>query len=88
MSKINKKTWLKMMQTWKMAKNLILDGPFAQICTPNFFSWILLLLDVRHCFKLSMYSILINKTQEDGKKPRFGPDLGALGPNSGQNFFI
>ena len=27
------------------------------------------------------------QTQENGKKPHFGPDLGPLGPNSGRQFF-
>ena len=43
----------------KMTK-LILDlilAPLAQIWTPIFFSWILPLLNVRHCCKLSLYAI-------------------------------
>ena len=28
------------------------------------------------------------QTQENGKKPHFGPDLGLLGPNSGRQFFF
>ena len=43
-----------------MAKNLISDPIFccfAKIWGPKFFSWILPLLDVRHCRKLSSYSI-------------------------------
>ena len=32
-------------------------APFIQIWAPNFFSWVLLLLDVRHCSKLSLCAI-------------------------------
>ena len=28
------------------------------------------------------------QTQENGKKPHFGPDLGLFGPNSGSKFFF
>ena len=28
------------------------------------------------------------QTQENGKKPNFGPDLGQLGPNSDCQFFF
>ena len=31
---------------------------------------------------------LMIQTQEIGKKPHFGPDLGPLGPNSGRQFFF
>ena len=65
----------------KMTKKLIL-GPilalFAQILTPNFFLWVLLLLDVRPCRKLLMYSIskkAYNLNSGNGEKLRFGPDL-------------
>ena len=40
-----------------MAKNLILGPILAQIWVPIFFSWLLPLLDVRHCCKLSMYAV-------------------------------
>ena len=74
-----------------MAKNLIL-GPIlaclVQIWGPDFFSWVLLILDVRHCHKLSLYAIS-RKTYDpnlaNGEKPHFGPDLGLLGPNSGRH---
>ena len=65
-------------------------GPFGPNLGTKFFSWILPLLDVRHCCKLSLYAIsrknnkpnmrkLINQTGENGKKihpgPEFGPNL-------------
>ena len=56
----------------------------------NFFSWILSLLDVRHCCKLSAY-VISGKTKEQylrkWQRPSFGSNFGPLGPNSGcQNF--
>ena len=30
----------------------------------------------------------MTQTQETGEKPRFGPDLGILGPNWGGQFFF
>ena len=44
-----------------MVKNLIFRwilGCLAQILATNFFSWVLLLLDIRYCCKLSLYPIL------------------------------
>ena len=60
---------------------------------PNFFSQVLTLLDVRHCRKLSSYSISRKMCHPNSrkwqKKPHFGPDLGSMVPNSGhQMFFI
>ena len=49
--------------------------------------WFLPLLDIRHCRKLSLYSIS-KKTQENSEKPHFGPDLGPLDLNSGRYFFF
>ena len=50
-------------------------------------SQVLPLLDVRHCRKLSSYSI--SRKAYDPNKPNIGPDLGPFGPNLGpQNFFI
>ena len=46
-----------------MTKNLVLSltlTPLAQIWVPNIYLWILPLLDVRHCCKLSTFSHLIN----------------------------
>ena len=56
----------------------------------NFFSWILSLLDVRHCCKLSAY-VISGKTKEQylrkWQRPSFGSNFGPLGPNSGCHFF-
>ena len=77
-----------------MAKTLI-SGPvltrLAQIW-PEFFSWILLLLDVRHCRKLSLYAIS-RKAYDPSlskwpKKTHFGHDLGSSNLNSGHLLFF
>ena len=65
-----------MMQPWKNDKNTHFG--------PNFFSWILPLLVVRHCSKLSSYAIW-RKTNERNlrkwQKTNFGPDFGLFDPN-------
>ena len=51
--------------------------PFDPNLPPNFFSWVLLLLDVRHCHKLSSYAIskkTYDQKKEDGEKPHFRLD--------------
>ena len=40
-----------------MAKKLILDPILAQIWGPQIFLWVLLLLGVRHCCKISLHAI-------------------------------
>ena len=66
--------------TGENGKNLISSPILTQIPpTPNFFSRILSLLDVRHCCKLSLYAI--DPNPKNGKKLHFGPDLGPLGHN-------
>ena len=54
----------------------------------KFFSWVLPLLDVIHCCKLSLYAIS-RKSNEPNlrkwKEPSFGPDFVPFGP---QNFFV
>ena len=56
------------------------------------FSWILPLLDVLHCCKLSLYAIsrkLMMQTGENGKKPSFMLDFSSFGPNLGpKKFFV
>ena len=79
-----------------MVKNLV-SGPIlillAQIWTPKlFFSWILTLLDVRNCWKLSMY-VVSRKTNEANfkkwqKKPSFGPNFSPFGWNLGHQTFF
>ena len=59
---------------------------------PKNFSWILPLLDVKNCCKLSLYAFS-RKTNEPNlrkwqKKPSFGPNFGPIGPHlSPKNFF-
>ena len=70
-----------------MAKILITGPIFSrltQIWSTNFFSWVLPLLDVTtyHCMQFQGKRMI--QTQENGKKPYFGTDLGPLGPNSGR----
>ena len=78
----------------KMAENLVLGLILAllpQIWDPKLFSWILLLLDVRHYCKLSLHAIsrkTMNQTSENGRKPSFGPSFGPFGPNLGPKIFF
>ena len=37
--------------------------------------------------RIQFQGILMIQTQENGKKPHFGPDLGSLDPNLGHHFF-
>ena len=39
-----------------------------------------------HCMQFQ--GKLMNQSQENGEKPHFGFNLGPLGPNSCQNFFL
>ena len=51
----------------------------ARFWAPNFFSWIFLLLDVRHCCKLLSYAIwrkMFDPNSRKCRKPYFGSDLG------------
>ena len=55
------------------------------------FSWVLPLLDVRHCCKLPLYTI--SRKTYDLKwrkwgKTLFGPDFGPLDPNLGRQMFF
>ena len=81
-----------MSQTWENGKNEIFV-PFlahlAKICPspPNFFLWILPLLDVRYCRKLSSYLISWIQTQENWKEPHFRHDLDPLGQIRAASFF-
>ena len=53
--------------------------------------WFLPLLDIRHCRKLSLYSIskkTFDPNSRNSEKPHFGPDLGPLDLNSGRYFFF
>ena len=81
-----------------MAKKLILGlilALLAQICPtptphPQFYLFILPLLDVRHCCKLSLCAIS-GKTNKPNmrkwQKPIFRPNFGPFGLKSGHHFF-
>ena len=78
-----------MMQLWQKGKNPTFEPSLG---TPKFFPWVLPLLVVRQCFKLSSYAIS-RKTngpnlKKNDKKSSFGPDFDPFGPNLGQQFFL
>ena len=64
----------------------------AEIWAPKFFLWILPVLYVRHCYKLSLYATsrknnqpILTKWQ---KKPSFRPDFGLSDPNLGHQYIF
>ena len=71
-----------MSQTWENGKKKVILGAtlvcLTQIWTPKNFSWVLPLLDVRHCCNISLYAIS-RKTNDPNsmakKTPHSGPDL-------------
>ena len=71
-----------------MAKTLISDPIWGP---RNFFSWVLPLLVVKQCPKLSSYAIS-RKTNEPNlrkwRKTYFGPDIVPFGPNLGPKFIF
>ena len=76
--------WKLIMQSWEKGKKTNFGTKFGG---PNFFLWVLPLLDVRHCHKLSSYSILRKTYDPNSRKwwkasfwdwcrpigPKFGP---------------
>ena len=60
-------------------------GPFVPNFGPkNFFRWFYvywMLGIVASYHRMEFQGKLMIQTQENGKKPHFGPDLGPLGPN-------
>ena len=75
-----------MMQLWQKGKNPTFEPSLG---TPKFFPWVLPLLVVRQCFKLSSYAIS-RKTngpnlKKNDKKPNFKPNFG---PNLGHYIFL
>ena len=69
-----------------MAEKLVSSLILAHIGTnliPTFFVWVLPLLNVMNCCKLSLYATSgktseLNQTRENGKKPSFRIDFGPL----------
>ena len=78
-----------------MAKNLI-SGPIldclAQIWVPNFFSWVLPILDVRYCCKLSLNATSRKRYDPNSRKWRktsFWAWFRSIGPKFRlPNFFL
>ena len=68
-----------------MTKNLI-SGPISA-CLSEI--WPPKILDiVANYHHIQFQGRRMIQTQENGEKPRFGPDLGMFGPNSGRQFFF
>ena len=82
-----KTNWQKLKKGWKTYFQVQL---WPKLGPPNFFLWVLPLLDVTHYCKLSLYAIS-RKTDEPnlrfGEKPNFRPDFGLLGPYLGRKIF-
>ena len=83
-----------MNQTWKNGKKPNFRPGFSLFC-PNldpknflhrFYRYEMLDI-VTSCHCIQFQGKLIIQTQENGKKPHFGPDLVLLGPNSGGQIF-
>ena len=76
-----------MSQTWENGEKTNFGPDFG----PIFFSWVLPLLDIRHCRNLSLYAIS-RKTYGPNSikwwKPHFGLDLGPLGSIQAAKFFF
>ena len=83
---ISRKTNEPNLKRWQKNKFLAQFWPvLAQIWSPNFFSWVLSLLDVTHCCKWSLYVISRKTNEPDLRKcqkktsfrPNFGPKFGS-----------
>ena len=68
-----------------MAKKKLFLGSFGpKFLPPKISLWALPVLNVKHCWMLSLNAISRKwQTQENVKKAYFGPDLKPLDPNSG-----
>ena len=79
-----------------MAKNLVQDLILTLLTNLGhnfffFFLWILPLLEIGHCCKLSLYAIsrkTNEPTWENGKKQSFEHDFSPFDPNSDPQFFF
>ena len=77
-------------QLRKQHKNLISDpilSHLVQIWAPQFFSWVLPVLLVRH-HPMQFLGKIKNKTSENGKKPNFVPNFGPNFPSIPPNVFL
>ena len=77
------------MRKWQ--KKLVLGSilaPLVEIWDPTFFRWNLLLLDVPHCCKLSLYTISSKTNEASLRKWQKNVVSGSFGPNSGTGFFF
>ena len=73
-----------------MAIKLILGLVLARFCPnsiPKFFLWVLPLLDVIHCCKLSLH-VISRKPNEPNLKPSFGPTFAPFYSNLGPRKFF
>ena len=80
------------MRKWQKNKFWAWFWPvLTQIFSPKPFCESFFLIDVIHCCKESLYSILMKtnvSNMKNDKYPSFGPDFGLFGPNFGpKNFF-
>ena len=79
-----------MNQTWKNSAEPIFGHNFGRNLGPKFLLWVLPLLDVTHCCKLSLYAIQtkpVNQTWENSEEPKFGPSFGPTLRLPPPNFF-
>ena len=84
-----------MNQTWKNGEKPNFRPGFSSFCPnlgpQNFLHrfYMYKMLDiVTSCHCIQFQGKLIIRTQENGKKPHFGPDLVLLGSNSGSQIFF
>ena len=89
-----------MNQTWENVKNPNLEPNFdlfgpnmppppSPPVWPKFFLPPYQMLDIVASYHCTQFQGNITiQTQENGEKPRFGPDLGKLDPNSGREIFF
>ena len=77
-----------MMPPWENGKN---PNFRPNLGSPKFFPWVLPLLVVRQCSKLSSNAIIKESywtKLEKIKKTKFGPNFGLFGPNLGPKTFF
>ena len=67
-------------QTWENGKKPNFGPDFGPFGSPNFFSWILPLLDIRYCCKVSLYAISKKTYQPSLRKCQKKPSWAQLWP--------